>query len=285
MEGMNRSPLPRGTTEITGGGLTIKSVVKAFHILDIVNSHYKKEREPLSLSRIAEEASLQPSTARNILKTMEKVHYIFRSENHQYFPGKTGSAFSDIPESLPGRWLKESTRILEDFAAKNGETVSLVTLHKGERKVLCRIAGQNSVIADPRHAEPVPSPHHSPYKYLSGRLLFLLCGEKARNEILSLYGPPTLHEFPQWHSKNNFTLLRESLQMRNGVLTSDNSARNLYSMGLPLFLPSAEDKNSGNVPPPLPGALCVHIPAYRAMESTRKKVLGRLRECREEILQ
>lgn len=284
MEGMNPSPLPRGTAGMTGEGLTIKSIVKAFHILDIVNSHYRKEREPLSLSRIAEEASLQPSTARNILKTMEKVHYIFRSENHQYFPGKTGNGISDVPESLPGRYLKESSRILEDFAARNGETVSLVVLHKGVRKILCRISGQNSVIADPRHAEPLPSPRVSPYKVLSGKLLFLLCGEKARKEILSLYGPPTLQEFPQWHSRENFHHLQEALQHPDWVFTSENSARNLYSMALPLHLSLTGRPAPKQEPPPLPGALCVHIPAYRAMESTRRKVLCRLRDCREELL-
>lgn len=267
----------------TGEGLTIKSVVKAFHILDIITSHYKKEKEPLSLSRIAREAALQPSTARNLLKTMEKVHYIIRSADHLYFPGKGAFSPPDLSFTVSGAWLRNSSKILEEFAAQSGETVSLTTLHKGVRKVLFRFAGQNSVIADPRHAEPPPSPHLSPYKSLSGRILFLLCGEKARNEVLSLYGPPSLQEFPQWHSRSNFQLLRESLLGKEGVLTSENSARNLYSMGLPIELPPDVKKDLAQVPPPLPAALCVHIPAYRAMESTRKKVLTRLRECREEL--
>ena len=188
---------------------------------------------------------------------------------------------------LSGAWLKSSSGILEDFARKNGETVTLSFLHKGIRKVVFRFAGQNSVIAEPKHAEPPPSPHLSPYKTLSGKLLFLLCGEKARNEILSLYGPPSLQEFPQWHSQSKFQLLRESLMQKEGVLTSENSARNLYSMALPLQLkphPESGENPEGKLSPPLPGALCVHIPAYRAMESTRQKLLARLRDCREQLL-
>ncbi|MGE4565819.1 MAG: helix-turn-helix domain-containing protein, partial [Victivallaceae bacterium] len=130
---------------------TVRSVIKALAALDFVVEE-SMIRPGVGLSEIAAALDIQPTTARNILKTMELVGYIDRAQGRLYVPG--GKCFGmSRAAMIAGRLNLVMAPHLAELAREGGESLVLTTLFNGRRKVLLRNQGDSPVVVDIRNAE------------------------------------------------------------------------------------------------------------------------------------
>lgn len=122
----------------------IKSVEKAFLLLE----HILSSPSGVSLTALAEKTALCASTARNLLRTMEKSFYVERTDGHLYKKGKAFAKFfhQEFFTEEEKTFLQEC---VEKISISCGETVCLFYKCKENIFPLCisSHSGSKGVIA------------------------------------------------------------------------------------------------------------------------------------------
>jgi len=127
---------PRGKAKAKSGGDRVQSLVRA---LTLLNRIAESADDGVSLSEVAQQVGLAPSTAHRLLLTLEQERYVrFRADRRAWTIGVqafvTGCAFIKT-RSLVGLARPRLRMLMEE----SGETVNLAVEDKGEAVYLAQV--------------------------------------------------------------------------------------------------------------------------------------------------
>jgi IclR family acetate operon transcriptional repressor len=127
---------PRGAAKAKSGGDRVQSLVRA---LTLLNRIADSADDGVSLSEVAQQVGLAPSTAHRLLLTLEQERYVrFRADRRLWTIGVqafvTGCAFIKT-RSLVGLARPRLRMLMEE----SGETVNLAVEDKGEAVYLAQV--------------------------------------------------------------------------------------------------------------------------------------------------
>lgn len=239
---------------------TVKSVLKALSALDFVMEQ-SMTRPGVGLSEVAAALEIQPTTTRNILKTMEMAGYIGRAGNRLYVPGPKCHGMSRGAR-VADRLVKVMTPVLDRLAEEIGESFVVSTLFNGMRKVLLRRHGMAPIVVETRSAEQ----DNMAYRLVTTRIMLAFASGRELDLYVGLNGLPGR----EWDGIDSRRLLDEHLHRLKTAgyaegLTGDKST---YAAAFPLL----DDTGM------MLGALGIHMPAFRADPEKKRKIFARVRE-------
>ena len=163
---------------------SVKSVLKALGALDFVLEQ-SMTRPGVGLSEIAAALAIRPTTARNILKTMEQAGYIGRAGDRLYVPGPKCHGMSRGAR-VSARLMKVMPPVLERLAADLGESFVVTTLFNGMRKVLLRQQGSSPIVVETRNAEQ----DAMAYRLVTTRIMLAFTSENELDLFIGQNGLP-----------------------------------------------------------------------------------------------
>jgi len=138
---------------MSGSGM-VASVEKALRALDFIAGRFA-DGHGATLGEIAEHVGIKPTTARNILKTMEACGYLSRGEGRTYCPGHR---CADLLRggTVAARLVDVGREPLVELARSTGESAVLTTLVSSRRHVLLRGEGGKVIRVDSSAADTQP---------------------------------------------------------------------------------------------------------------------------------
>ncbi len=237
---------------------TVRSVIKALAALEFVVEE-SMTRPGVGLSEIAAALEIQPTTARNILKTMELAGYIDRAERRLYVPG--GKCFGmSRAAMIAGRLNKVMAPRLAELAREGGESLVLTTLFNGRRKVLLRNQGDSPVVVDIRNAEL----ERSGCELVTTRIMLAYAAASELELYLRRNGFPK----EAWDGIADRAALDRALEALRRAGYAEMIGGEIYAAAFPLL------DGAGM----LLGALGVFLPVFRLSVESKEAVFGRIRE-------
>ncbi len=234
----------------------IQSVDRAFRILECIASEPER---PHSLSEIAGSVDLHPATCRNLLKTMVELDYVAQEARAQgYTLGPSAyllAAHGPFRKDLVG----PAEPLMADLAARIGETVILVTLHRGRRYTLAQVEGGRAfqVRRDLMTDQAV-------YRTATGRLLMAHMPEDELEAFIAANGRPG-DEWPEARTRGDMARTLERIR-EAGVATSELHAE-IVGIACPV-------REGGRVV----AALGVYLPTFRFRDEHEREVMTGLKE-------
>jgi IclR family acetate operon transcriptional repressor len=246
------------------GADMINSVKRALELLDFVVQQGLAGKDA-HLHEAAKAAGIMPTTARNILKTMELCGYIARGEGNAYLPGPKCAGLRRVGAACE-QLVTSANRPVVHLAESTGESVVLATIFGAEWHALLRAAGSSVVRVDA--------------SALNGQNFFTLSTARAMmaymqpaeiDALVDCYGWPGEY----WGGITDREALEAKLAelRKNGV--AENSAHNgvVASLSMPILSRSGQ---------PL-AALGMHLPMFRYDETHRNELIAALREAVDKI--
>ncbi len=236
---------------------TVRSVIKALNALEFVLEE-SMTRPGVGLSEIAAALEIQPTTARNILKTMEQSGYIGRAEGKLYIPGAKCVGMSRAA-MIAGRLTRVMTPHLAGLAREGGESLVLTTLFNGRRKVLLRRQGDSPVVVDVRNAEQ----ERSDCELVTTRILLAFAAPSELDLYLRRNGFPGA----AWSQISDRAGLDRALDELRRAGFAEKIEGEIYSAAFPLLDASGM----------MLGALGVFLPLFRVTPEAKEEIAGQIR--------
>lgn len=231
---------------------TVKSVLKAFNALDFVLEQ-SLIRPGAGLSEIAAALKLQPTTVRNILKTMEKNGYIGRAANHMYVPGPKCFGMNRAAV-VSAQLTVVMAPLLTDLAESTGESFVLATLFNRERKTVLERMGSAAVVVSSANTER----NAGRYDLVTTRVLLAFAPGPEVDYFVELHGLPG----KQWDNISNRRTLDEHLAEIRRTGMAESRPGGLYAAAFPVF-----DRHHF-----LLASLGYYMPAFRADAELKVKM-------------
>ncbi len=238
---------------------TVKSVLKALAALDFVMEQ-SMVKPGVGLSEVAGALEIQPTTARNILKTMEMAGYIGRAGDRLYVPGPKCFGMSRgarVASSL----MKVMPAVLERLAADIGESLVVATLFNGMRKVLLRRQGMSPIVVETRSAEQ----DNMAYHLVSTRIMLAFASARELDLFVELNGLPGR----EWDGIDSRQQLDEYLsRLRTAGFAEDYPGKEVYAAAFPLL------DSSGMIL----GGLGMYMPLFRLTPERKQQIFAEIHE-------
>ncbi len=236
---------------------TVKSVLKALSALDFVMEQ-SMTRPGVGLSEVAAALDIQPTTTRNILKTMEIAGYIGRAGDRLYVPGPKCYGMSRGAR-VANKLLKVMTPVLDRLAEEIGESFVVVTLFNGMRKVLLRRQGMSPIVVETSKAEQ----DNMAYQLVTTRIMLAFASERELDLFVELNGLPGR----EWDGIDSRVLLDEHLhKLKMAGYAEALAGGSLYAAAFPLL------DSSGM----MLGAIGIHMPSFRVTPEEKQKIFAAL---------
>ncbi len=240
----------------------VKSVRKALDLLDMIVLA-SLDREGMGLSEIAEELGEQATTVRNILKTMEACGYVSRN-GRLYIPGpKCGDLTFG---AVACRRLAEiAAPLLRVLAAETGESLVFTVLIHGERKVLLRVVGGETINVNPEHMSEADG-----YALVTTRVLLATAPAAKADAAIARLGLPGR----SWNGIRS----RKQLDAALAGLRRAGHAEAVTDSGIvALAVPVDLDSETGTA------ALGMYMPEFRTNARRKKDLLRQLKSAAQQI--
>ena len=184
------------------GHQTVKSVVKAFTILEMLTSR-TLENKTLTLSQIAKTTGILPVTARNLLRTLEECGYANRVSHGHYTEGDRCAKLFRAEGVL--RRLKEVAQpIITQSVQDLGESLLLVSLIKNKRVELLRCQ-----TVDDQMVAPQWSANEKFYQMRTTRAILAWFTAKQLDAFIEINGLPDEADWPE--CSNSLKKLKKEL--------------------------------------------------------------------------
>lgn len=203
----------------------IRVVKKALDALDIL-VEASLENRGVSLGDIAEKMAVQPTTIRNILKTMEQCGYVSRLEGRLYAPGCKcqGMARSSVFTGENSEYIANAMHVL---AQTTGESVVLTTLFAGNRCVITRVESGEIIRVDSKSADMTPF-----WSLVTSRVLVAYASDDEIEMTLQKHGIPG----PGWiQAADKNSLMKLLSEIRRNGFAEDNPTPDSYSLAVPVI--------------------------------------------------
>ncbi len=232
--------------------ILVRSVKKALDALDRVIKA-SVSGEEATLSDIAAELNEKLPTVRNILKTMEQCGYLARN-GKRYIPG---SKCGDMRRcATREKFLAMVKPILEEAAAKTGESLVLTSLIHGHRELLSRHQGSNEVGVNLGIAE-----YKTVYSLVTTRVMLAYADQAEVESFRRVNGEPG----NEWAEAEGGNLGKTLEGLRNtGFACEKNASFCAYAVAL--------TDSSGA----LLGAVGAYAPAFRITPEREQNLLDSL---------
>lgn len=234
----------------------VKVVKKALDALDFL-VEVSLEKRGVGLGEIAERVAVQPTTIRNILKTMEQCGYVSRIEGRLYVPGCKcqGMIRASILTGSNSDYIEDEMRSL---AQSTGESVVLATLLAGNRRVLMRVESGEIIRVDSKSAEM-----SSFWSLVTTRVLMAYASPDEIDMALNIHGMPG----NAWAKVNNRQDLMQELRViRNDGYIEDEPTPDTFAIALPVL-----HSTSG-----LLACIGLYMPKFRLSKERRLELLENL---------
>lgn len=237
---------------------TVKSVLKALAALDYIMEQ-SMTSSGVGLSDIAAALEIQPTTARNILKTMERAGYVSRAGNRLYVPGPKCHGMTRAAR-VSERLLEIMTPVLNDLAAQLGESLVVTTLFNGMRKVLMRQQGTAQIVVETGSAEQ----DHLAYRLVTTRIMLAFARTKEVDLFVRLNGLPG----PEWgRIANRDALDSKLMELRKAGYCAEKGG-DIFAAAFPIL-----DRDGMML-----GAIGIYLPLFRCDTKTQKKIFRVLQD-------
>ena len=238
---------------------SVKSVLKALGALDFVLEQ-SMTRPGVGLSEIAAALAIRPTTARNILKTMEQAGYIGRAGDRLYVPGPKCHGMSRGAR-VSARLMKVMPPVLERLAADLGESFVGTTLFNGMRKVLLRQQGSSPIVVETRNAEQ----DAMAYRLVTTRIMLAFTSENELDLFIGQNGLPGR----EWDGIDSRDGLEARLrQLKLAGYAEDEIPAGIYAAAFPLL------DGTGM----MLGALGLFLPSFRLTAGEKSRIFAMLHE-------
>ncbi len=238
----------------------VKSVLKALAALEFVVEE-SMTRPGVGLSEIARALEIQPTTARNILKTMEQAGYIARTGDRLYTGGGKCRGMSRAA-LVSGRLLQVIKPELAHLAHDSGESLVVTTLVNGRRKVLLRQQGGASIVVDTRNAEQ----EQRGYALVTTRIMLAFAAASEVDLFVARNGLPA-GEWGRIHTREELNAALGELR-RAGYAEANVPAESFYAAAFPLLDAAGM----------MVGALGVYLPLFRGSPEVKMELFSRIGE-------
>ncbi len=240
----------------------VKVVKKALDALDCIAEH-SVTGQGITLGQIAATLGIQPTTARNILRTMETCGYVARTGNKLYCPGpKCGSLSRGSIAS--SRLLQAAQVPLSALAHRTGEALVLTTMINGKRLVLLRANGDEPIRVSPELLE-----QKSVYSMVTTRIMLAFADPDEVDLFVKNTGMPG----KAWDNiKTRENLLAVLEDIRAAGFAEHVSKSGVAQVAFPVTC----DRK-------LVAALGMHLPAFRYDDGRRKLLFKDMKNSAAEI--
>ena len=239
----------------------IQSIRKAFDVLEHL-AGVDPAAGGATLSEVAERLGDRPSTARNILKTMEGRGYVARADGRRYVLGPRCAGLTQ--SAGLARWRHAAPEALRTLAEATGEAALLAALVDADRRVVCRVAGGGVVSVDAGRAEEKPF-----WGLVTARAMAAQVPPEALDSIVGRHGLPGRW----WGGIRSRRKLNEALSaIRKAGHAADVDGRDIGSLAV------AIESTDGTV-----GAVGLYFPIYRYDRTKRKAWLSALKKAAKRI--
>jgi DNA-binding IclR family transcriptional regulator len=169
---------------------TVKSVVKALQILEMLIEH-SAQNKVLTLADVREATGILPSTARNLLRTLEECGYAQRRSHGSYEEGERCHSMLRTGGII--RKLREvSTPIIEQTSRDLSESLLLVSIFKGNRLELVRRQA-----VDDRKSGLIWQDNSTPYQLRTTRVILAWFSPEQLSFFIERNGLPPEGDWPE----------------------------------------------------------------------------------------
>jgi len=239
----------------------IKSIEKAFNIIDKIYNNHNNEIGLLELSRLMK---LNKATTFNIVDTLLKIHVLEKnSSNGKYRIGKKifdftyGFQFNNYLSNM----LKP---LCDQMVKKTEESVSIVIYENFQCIPVCRILYNRAVTTKPVIDKIF-------YKTASGRCILAQLDDVKIKKIIDIYGYPQ----NDWNNTNDWNTLKQTLIniKKNKISTIINKNSEIAAMGITI-------ETQKKFPPMSIGFF---LPKYRFSKTKKQLILNTLQEYSKKI--
>jgi DNA-binding IclR family transcriptional regulator len=238
--------------------IPIQSIGRCMSVLE-----YLAGKRTASLEEVAESASVNKTTAYNILRSLIGCGYVAKGEGRGY---ALTDKFGDL-QTLSVLTLEKRQAIeqrLSRFTSQFGELISLTMLFDGARRRVCFIDGTQvlkiNVEADDR-------PHLNPFTYTTGRAMLALAPPDQLTRARQRFAFPN----PKWTDVTDDDGLRRFCR--------EIAASGVYRSETPVFFSLVVPFRHGDHV----FALGTAVPHSRGCEAYETELLAMLQEVAEDV--
>lgn len=236
----------------------VKVVKKALDALDIL-VEASLEGRGLGLSEIAQKAEIQPTTARNILKTMEQCGYVSRMDGRLYAPGHKCSGMKRAA-AFTGSSMQSIESAVYNLAQSTGESIVLTSLLAGKRKVIIRVESGEIIRVDSRSIEMSAF-----WSLVTSRILAAYASADELQAVVEKYGLPGTG----WKQIDSAGKLDSALEeLRGAGYAEEDPTPESYALAVPV-----KDANGG-----LMACIGLYMPKFRLDDSRRLRFIKAMQE-------
>jgi DNA-binding IclR family transcriptional regulator len=223
----------------------IQSIKRALDLLDLL-AERGLGKEGLKLQAIAEHLDVAAPTAHNILRTMSVCGYIEQDRGHRY---RLGPKCRDTARSavLSGSLLNRVSGIIHALAEETGESVVLVTLINGRRRVVLRATSYQLLRVDPAVEKT-----NAMFELVTGRVLAAFAAPEELEDIIRANGLPG----KLWKGINDRETLIKELEFisERGMDEECLTEKGVASLSVPVIGKGGQ----------ILAAIGIHLPSFRA---------------------
>lgn len=243
----------------------VQSVERAINILEKL-SRIRDESKGIGVLELSRILKLKSPTVHNLLKTLVQCEYV--EQIRQTSKYRLGSGcYSLVKDRLvTNRLIKISEEALLDFSHKINESIVLAIYHYGERFVVAKVEGRQSLRVDPSFFLKPDA-----YATATGRILLSLLNDKELKDYLEQHGFPG----EKWDGISNLESLKKALIKikKAGMDIHQTENNQIYALAVPVF--GKKER--------LVAALGTYLPVVRFKGKHKKEIIKELKETSKRI--